>query len=345
MASDEIRRIVQEELARPILRTIRDADGLPIGLRSVATGEVVYLSREPEDATLLRPRDAKDERDHVFKPVFSSSFEESVEHLRISLETVAQELLEFREEASMTPLVNEGWHFDAWADRVAELPSGLPESAWPPSGWTLYRDGSLEVVYAPFDWTNEQARVALVGITPGRHQGWVGSMEAASALREGASHEDALRRANSVASFSGPMRRNLVAMLDGIGLADQLGIVSCGELFGAKHDLATHLSALAFPVFVNGRNYGGAGITRRPALVAIIRQVLAGQLTQAKDALVVPLGNAATAAVGLLIGDGVVKADRCLLGFPHPSGANGHRKAQFDARIVALSEAVATWGG
>jgi hypothetical protein len=244
-----------------------------------------------------------------------------------------------------TRLVNEGWHFGAWADRVAALPSDLPESAWPPSGWTLYRDGSLEVVYAPFDWTNEAARVALVGITPGRHQGWVASMAAASALREGASHENALRRANSVASFSGPMRRNLVTMLDGIGLADQLGIVSCGELFQERHDLAAHMSALAFPVFVNGRNYGGAGITRRPPLVALIRQVLAGQLTQAKDALVVPLGNAATEAVDLLVSDGVVEADRCLLGFPHPSGANGHRRAQFNARRDALAEAVMRWAG
>ena len=242
------------------------------------------------------------------------------------------------------PLVDGGWCFDAWADRVAGFPPDFPESAWPPPNWTLYRDGGLEVVYAPFDWTNEAARVALVGITPGRHQGWVASVEAGAALRDGASREEALRRADRVASFSGPMRRNLVGMFDMIGLADQLGIASCDALFGESHDLATHLSALAFPVFVNGRNYTGANITRNPALVSIIRQVLAGQLVQATDALVVPLGNAAAEAVGLLVSEGVLDAERCLLGFPHPSGANGHRKAQFEARRAALSESVVRWG-
>ena len=241
-------------------------------------------------------------------------------------------------------VIDEGWRFDAWAARIAALPPDLPESAWPPPGWVLYRDGSLEIVFAPCEWTNEDARVALVGITPGRHQAWVASMEASAALRAGASDDEALRRANRVAGFSGGMRRNLVAMLDQIGVADQLGIGSCDALFGEAQDLALLLSALAFPVFVGGRNYTGAGITARPALVSIIREVLAGQLIQAEDALVVPLGNAASDAVNLLVTDGVLDAERCLLGFPHPSGANGHRKTQFEGAREVLTKRVAHWG-
>jgi hypothetical protein len=185
--------------------------------------------------------------------------------------------------------------------------------------------------------------VALIGITPGRHQGWAASIEAAAALRDGASADEALRRAKSVGSFSGPMRRNLVTMLDGIGLAGALRIASCDDLFGSAHHLALHTSALAFPVFLNGRNYTGAEITRDPVFLALIRQILAAQLLQAREALIVPLGNAAADAVGVLIGDGVVDPDRCLLGFPHPSGANGHRLNQFDARRWELATAVAQW--
>jgi hypothetical protein len=237
-------------------------------------------------------------------------------------------------------VVDGSWCIDAWADRLRALAPDLPESCWPPPGWTLYRDGTREIVYAPFDWTNKAARVALVGITPGRHQAWAASIEAATALRDGSSTDEALRRANSVASFSGPMRRNLVTMLDQIGLAEPLGIATTDDLFGSAHSLATHMSALAFPVFVHGRNYTGSQITRDPVFLALIRQVLAAQLLQAAQALVVPLGNAAADAVGLLVAEGVVDPGRCLLGCPHPSGANGHRLAQFQARRLGLATTV-----
>ncbi len=246
-----------------------------------------------------------------------------------------------RAEAAL--VVDGSWCFDAWTDRLRALEPDLSESCWPPPGWTLYREGTREIVYAPFDWTNEAARVALVGITPGRHQAWAASIEAATLLRDGSSADEALRRANSVASFSGPMRRNLVTMLDQIGLAETLGIATTDDLFGSAQGLASHMSALAFPVFVNGRNYTGSRITRDPVFLALIRQVLAAQLLQAAQALVVPLGNAAAAAVGLLIAEGVVDPGRCLLGFPHPSGANGHRLTQFRSRQSGLATTVSRW--
>lgn len=235
--------------------------------------------------------------------------------------------------------------FDSWAARIAALPADLPEAAWPPPGWTLYRDGDLEIVYAPCDWTNTAARVALVGITPGRYQAWKASMEARSALLEGVGHEEARRRANRVASFSGPMRRNLVEMLDRIGLAEKLGIASSGDLFAEAHDLAALVSALAFPVFIAGRNYTGARITTTPVLVHVIRDVLAHQLHDASKALVIPLGNAASAAVELLVREDLLDSQRCVLGFPHPSGANGHRIKQFEARLDSLTETLQSWRG
>ena len=47
-------------------------------------------------------------------------------------------------------------------------------------------------------------------------------------------------------------------MLDGIGLADALGVDSTARLFGTHHYLAALCSAIDYPVFVNGRNYSGA---------------------------------------------------------------------------------------
>ena len=48
-------------------------------------------------------------------------------------------------------------------------------------------------------------------------------------------------------------------------------------------------------------------------------------------------------AVGLLVSEGRLDAERCLRGFPHPSGADGHRKVQFDARRNAPTDEVARW--
>jgi hypothetical protein len=241
--------------------------------------------------------------------------------------------------------VPEGWCFDHWESRIRALPPNLPETAWPPPGWTLQRDPAYDIAYAPFDWTNTQARVALVGITPGRHQGWAASMEAARALTQGASAEEALRRAQSTASFSGRMRLTLVSMLDEIGLPDLLGIESSADLFGDAAMLATHLSALAFPVFVDGLNYTGTRILQEPVFVALIEQVLAAQLAQAPHALVIPLGRAAGQAVGFLVEQGDLDPARCLFGFPHPSAANGHRQKQFDAGRARMAEALLGWHG
>ena len=60
-------------------------------------------------------------------------------------------------------------------------------------------------------------------------------------------------RPNTVDSFSGPMRANLVTMLDGIGLNGALGIDSTARLFDAHHHLAAKASAISYPVFVNAR--------------------------------------------------------------------------------------------
>lgn len=44
-----------------------------------------------------------------------------------------------------------------------------------------------------------------------------------------------------------------------------------------------------------------------------------------------------------LVDQGVLTASRCLLGFPHPSGANGHRKRQFAERREMLKRKANEW--
>jgi len=159
------------------------------------------------------------------------------------------------------------------------------------------------------------------------------------------STEETLRRADAVGSFSGPMRNNLVTMLDGIGLAAALGVDSSARLFDTHHHLAALCSAIDYPVFVNGQNYRGSSpsLTRHPVLRSLVRASLGARIAMTPHALVIPLGKAAQEAVSLLTADQLAKPTWCLTGFPHPSGGNGHRVRQYAANRKALRRQVARW--
>ena len=78
-------------------------------------------------------------------------------------------------------------------------------------------------------------------------------------------------------------------------------------------------------------------------LRSFVRASLGPRVAMTAAALVVPLGKAAQDAVMLLTNDGMLDPERCLMGFPHPSGANGWRVRQYTARRETLHEEVARW--
>ncbi len=205
--------------------------------------------------------------------------------------------------------------------------------------------GEIRVSYAPVDWVNRAAQVVLVGITPGYHQATQAIAEARRCLGAGLSNNTSLRRANKVAAFSGPMRRNLVSMLDGIGLHDGLDLDTTEHLFTCQHRLVACVSAISYPVFFRGQNYTGhrPPLIRHPLLRSLVVASLGAQLGMVRDALIIPLGRAAQDAVELLIALDLLEEDRCLLGFPHPSPAHGGRLAQYRRNRRRLASEVKTW--
>jgi hypothetical protein len=165
--------------------------------------------------------------------------------------------------------VTSSWCPSSWRDVIA----ALDPVAAPDPRLLLWGDGTLSVHYAPWDWVNTTAKVMLAGITPGARQAAEALREAQARLRAGSSSEETLRRADAVGSFSGPMRAHLVTMLDGVGLADALGVDRTARLFDTHHHLAALCSAIDYPVFVNGQNYGGASppLTWHPVLRSLVR--------------------------------------------------------------------------
>jgi hypothetical protein len=209
----------------------------------------------------------------------------------------------------------------------------------------IFGGENLEVYYAPFDSVNVRAKVIIIGITPGWTQMEIAFRRAKAVLRNGGTMAEAVQTAKAEASFAGAMRSNLVRMLDEIGLQKALRLESCCDLFGSSNHLVHTTSAVRHPVFVHGRNYTGHSpdLLSHPVLARYVTAALAPELTALSKALVVPLGECVNQVLRHLIQAGVVTAERCLLGFPHPSAANGHRRIQFEQRRDSFVRVCMEW--
>lgn len=215
------------------------------------------------------------------------------------------------------------------------LPLVTAEAAANPLSSSALRmagEGDITVVYAPFDHIALNAKLVVVGITPGLTQ-------ATNALHAVLGADDLplekrLQAAKQTASFSGgAIRSNLVAMLDSIGIARHFGISSSAELFRPGSGQVHFTSALRYPVFVKGQNYNGMpDMIRTPLLRKMIEKHLVEEASLLPNALWLPLGPKAERAVLHLSSLGHLRRDRILSGLPHPSGANAERVAVFLGR-------------
>jgi hypothetical protein len=188
----------------------------------------------------------------------------------------------------------------------------------------------VQMIYAPFDHVNRKARLVIVGMTPGRVQAANALRAARQALIAGKPVEMAAAEAKVFASFSGPMRSNLVRMLDHIGISELLGISSTAQFWTDRSDLVHFTSAMRYPVFVDNENWSGQpDIVRTPQLRGWLESYTGTELADLKDAIIVPLGPKVTAAMQHLASRGMVDRTKILDGLPHPSGANAERIAFF----------------
>jgi hypothetical protein len=197
----------------------------------------------------------------------------------------------------------------------------------------IARDGQIEVMYAPFEHINCQARVLLVGITPGYTQAVNALRECRRQLLAGASDEEALKAAKQTGAFSGAMRAKLIAMLDAIGLHRWLELDTCEALFGPAAHLVHSTSVLRNPVFVKGKNYSGTpNMVQHPLLRQQLLEGFGQDARALPQAVFIPLGDKVTKALHFVADQGLLDRERILDGLPHPSGANAERIAYFLGR-------------
>lgn len=194
--------------------------------------------------------------------------------------------------------------------------------------------GEQRIYYAPFDYVNPEARLFIVGITPGEVQMNNMLAEAKRLTSLGISDEEVVKRCKTVGSFSGPMRKNLVEMMDHIGLAEYLGIKTTDMLFNSRSDLANLTSSVRYPTFAvkNGcESNFNAEIKPRSELYRFAAPLTLEEIEQAPRALLLPLGP----KVGNYLRNvlkGTAYECNLLPELPHPSGANAERIAYFLGR-------------
>jgi hypothetical protein len=198
----------------------------------------------------------------------------------------------------------------------------------------------LEIYYAPFEYVNEDAKVVIVGITPGLHQMKKSFSTVIEAAGTEMGDEEILRQVKNNSSFEGTMRKNLVKMLDELGLNEYLGLSSSIELFGEASHLVHTSSVLPYPVFYNGKNYSGStpSLLKSEVLKKYVTENFAAELGNLSNPLIIPLGVNVSNALNLLADQGLVASANILSGFPHPSGGNGHRHKQFAENKEAMQE-------
>ena len=199
----------------------------------------------------------------------------------------------------------------------------------------LYNDGKMSIYYAPHNETrNEKAKIFLIGITPGWTQTQIAFKTAQKGIRNCLSKEETKRECKRNARFAGSMRKNLIEMLEELQLHKYLNISSCAKLFAEKDYLMHTTSMLPYPVFINGKNYTGSSpkILNNKVLTSYVQRYFYEEAKAMQNALFIPLGHSVTEVLEKMVQEGLLEQHQCLFGFPHPSGANGHRKKQFEEK-------------
>lgn len=185
-----------------------------------------------------------------------------------------------------------------------------------------------------FDYVNPKAEVVIVGITPGNSQ--------QKGSREGMSPREIKRKF----AFAGTLRKNMVRMLDYIGLNSLLRIDTCASLWEQDFDRVEMTSLLKDATYVVGQR--GKTMFKDTEIIAKSKELSekyengfvrdCEQYKQAK--LFVACGQGVYDELMKLKGRGVITAP--VVAIAHPSGNNGVRvlyyMGQLDSSLVWCTE-------
>jgi hypothetical protein len=222
--------------------------------------------------------------------------------------------------------------FALYKNEIQSL-SGITEEAVISKKFLIESDEKkkITIYYAPFEYVNPDAKVVIIGITPGMFQMKQSYTTVWNYKDTPISDEKLLHEVKKQSSFQGPMRKNLITMLDELQLHTYLHISSTSQLFDTHSHLVQTSSVIKYPVFYRGKNYNGStpNMIRTEILMSYILEGFVKELEMMNQPLLIPLGVNVSRLLEFLMENNHLKEHSILHGFPHPSGGNGHRHRQF----------------
>jgi hypothetical protein len=192
---------------------------------------------------------------------------------------------------------------------------------------TLGSEGRYSLEYMPFDHVNTDAKLVIVGITPGPTQRDDAYDETRKLLGRGLPDEEIVRGVKKYAAFGGPsMRPNLERMIDALGIMALLGGGRAAELWQGRAHLLHATSVVPHAAFVGRKPFAGSfeeiqriGLLRR----CFERDFLPTLSRLRRDVHYVGLGPTPAAALSFAADNGIIDASRILGWLAHPSSQGG----------------------
>lgn len=220
--------------------------------------------------------------------------------------------------------------------KIANLPlkESYSRSEILTSDFMMAKENNIEIYYCTHtEYINKKARVFIIGITPGFQQMSKSIAVARKCLEENLSIDEVSYICKSEARFFGILRSNIIQMLNDLDLNNVLDLECCEELFNDKDYLLHTTSLIPYAVFINGKNYTGHSpkIMKNKLLTSFLVEYFIPQAAVLRNALIVPLGKGVEEIISEYTRAGIINENNVLFGFPHPSGANGHRLHQFNS--------------
>lgn len=176
-------------------------------------------------------------------------------------------------------------------------------------------DDQIIIELTGFDYQNIEAKVVIVGITPGNSQ--------LDGSREGLSPKEVKRKY----AFAGNMRPNLIDMLNYIGVNRLLGLESCSSLWGDdfdKVDMTSLLKEATYELKKDGSRMmfkDVKKIAKSEKLTAMLEEGFVKDCTKYEnDVLYVACGPGVYNMLKKFQTEGRIRGE--VVGISHPSGAN-----------------------
>lgn len=197
----------------------------------------------------------------------------------------------------------------------------------------ITHDADLTLYYAPHnEYINEQAKILIVGITPGWSQTLYAFQTAKNGIEQNLTDEEICFQCKMNSRFAGTMRKNLISMLDELNLQTCLNLPGCEALFLPENRLLHTTSLIKYPCFYKGKNYSGhtPAISNTEILKRYIQTEFSEELHCLDNVrLIIPLGSAVERVFRELYREPFLRKHKILWGFPHPSGLNARRTDHF----------------